>query len=183
MNRRSTHSPSRKHWINELITYCTPEKIIFNVKKSPKSFEKNWGSFLEHLPSLIANLLQGCTLFLDFWILFSYYINNLAKWIISDLRVLSLSLLLVLLLLKKNYVCNVLYTIYVLFHIISENKTILKNERNWKSPLSRVSTRRLPEIWQMKWDQTVHHWMETDQIWRNTSWRHLNSLISMIKKR
>jgi len=48
VNWKSTHSPSRKQWINELISLCTPEKILFNVRKSPKTFGKIWGSFLEH---------------------------------------------------------------------------------------------------------------------------------------
>lgn len=55
-NWKSEDSPSTKQWINELTSYCTPEKILYNIRGKPKTFEKIWGPFLNFLSSVD----QGC---------------------------------------------------------------------------------------------------------------------------
>lgn len=49
---KSENSPTLRHWINELASYCTPEKISHSVKGKYGTFEKIWGPFLAVLPSL-----------------------------------------------------------------------------------------------------------------------------------
>ena len=51
-NWKSESSPSQRHWLNELTSYCTPEKILYNVRRKPATYEKIWGSFISLLPSL-----------------------------------------------------------------------------------------------------------------------------------
>ena len=52
VNWKSEKSPSQRHWLNELSSYCTPEKILYNVRRNPAMYEKIWGKFLEILPSI-----------------------------------------------------------------------------------------------------------------------------------
>ena len=52
VNWKSENSPSQKHWLNELASYCTPEKILYNVRRKPATFDKIWGRFLVVLPSI-----------------------------------------------------------------------------------------------------------------------------------
>ena len=33
VNWKSENPPSQKHWLNELSSYCTPEKILYNVRR------------------------------------------------------------------------------------------------------------------------------------------------------
>uniref|UniRef100_A0A668UC86 Reverse transcriptase domain-containing protein n=1 Tax=Oreochromis aureus TaxID=47969 RepID=A0A668UC86_OREAU len=49
---KSENSPTLKHWINELVSYCTAEKISYSAKGKYGTFEKIWGPFLAVLPSL-----------------------------------------------------------------------------------------------------------------------------------
>ena len=51
-NWKAENSPSQRHWLNELTSYCTPEKILYNVRRNPATFEKIWGPFISLLPSL-----------------------------------------------------------------------------------------------------------------------------------
>ena len=52
VNWKSVNSPSQGHWLNELSSYCTPEEILYNVRRKPSTFDKIWGRFLEVLPSI-----------------------------------------------------------------------------------------------------------------------------------
>ena len=52
INWKSENSPTVRHWINELVSYCTPEKILYNVRGKHAAFGKIWGPFLDVLPSL-----------------------------------------------------------------------------------------------------------------------------------
>ena len=52
VNWKSDKSPSQRHWLNELGSYCTPEKILYNVRRKPETFNKIWGPFLGALPAL-----------------------------------------------------------------------------------------------------------------------------------
>lgn len=52
INWKSEDSPSLRHWINEIVSYCTPEKILYNVRKKPATFQEMWGPFINILPSL-----------------------------------------------------------------------------------------------------------------------------------
>ena len=51
-NWKSEDSPSQRHWLNELSSYCTPEKILYNVRRKPATFERIWSGFLGVLPAL-----------------------------------------------------------------------------------------------------------------------------------
>ena len=55
VNWKSDAPPSQRHWINELTSYCTPEKILYNVRKRPTTFRKIWGAFIDALPHLKCN--------------------------------------------------------------------------------------------------------------------------------
>ena len=52
VNWKSEKSPSQRHWLNELSSYCTPEKILYNVRRNPAMYETIWGKVLEILPSI-----------------------------------------------------------------------------------------------------------------------------------
>ena len=52
VNWKADNCPSQRHWLNELTSYCTPEKILYNVRRRPEMFNKIWGSFLNALPSI-----------------------------------------------------------------------------------------------------------------------------------
>uniref|UniRef100_A0A8C6T7J7 Reverse transcriptase domain-containing protein n=1 Tax=Neogobius melanostomus TaxID=47308 RepID=A0A8C6T7J7_9GOBI len=39
--------PTKQHWWNELLSYCTPEKIKYNVIGKPQIFNKVWGVILD----------------------------------------------------------------------------------------------------------------------------------------
>ena len=52
VNWKADNCPSQRHWLNELTSYCTPEKILYNVRRRPETFNKIWGSFLNALPSI-----------------------------------------------------------------------------------------------------------------------------------
>ena len=52
INWKSENSPSVRHWINELVSYCTPEKILYNVRGKHAAFREIWGPFTDILPSL-----------------------------------------------------------------------------------------------------------------------------------
>ena len=52
VNWKSDKSPSQRHWLNELSSYCTPEKILYNVRRNPKMYDKIWGKYLDILPSI-----------------------------------------------------------------------------------------------------------------------------------
>ena len=44
--------PPIKQWWAELLTYCTPEKIMYQVKGKPLHFHKIWGRAVEYIPSM-----------------------------------------------------------------------------------------------------------------------------------
>ena len=52
MNWKSENSPSVRHWVNELVSYCTPETILNNVRGKHAAFGEIWGPFTDILPSL-----------------------------------------------------------------------------------------------------------------------------------
>ncbi len=52
VNWKSENPPSQKHWLNELSSYCTSEKILYNVRRKPETHNRIWGSFLALLPSI-----------------------------------------------------------------------------------------------------------------------------------
>ncbi|MGH0145343.1 UNVERIFIED_CONTAM: hypothetical protein FKN15_028563 [Acipenser sinensis] len=52
VNWKSEHSPSLNQWWRELTSYCTPEKIIYSVRKTPRVFEKIWGPFINYIPKI-----------------------------------------------------------------------------------------------------------------------------------
>ena len=52
INWKSENSPTVRHWINELVSYCTPEKILYNVRGKHAAFGKIWAPFIDILPSL-----------------------------------------------------------------------------------------------------------------------------------
>ncbi len=54
-NWKSENPPERKHWINELVSYSTPEKILYSVRKKPTDFDYIWAPFLDALPLLGFN--------------------------------------------------------------------------------------------------------------------------------
>jgi len=49
---KQKNKQTNKHWINELVSYCTPEKILYNVRRKHVAFRKIWGPFIDILPSL-----------------------------------------------------------------------------------------------------------------------------------
>lgn len=51
-NWKAEIPPSHRQWLNELASYSTPEKILYNVRKKPATYQKIWGSFMELLPVL-----------------------------------------------------------------------------------------------------------------------------------
>ena len=52
INWKSENSPTVRHWINELVSYCTPEKILYNVRGKHAAFGKICAPFIDILPSL-----------------------------------------------------------------------------------------------------------------------------------
>ena len=49
---KSAIPPPTKQWLAELLSYCTPEKIMYQVKGKPLHFEKIWGRAIEYIPSM-----------------------------------------------------------------------------------------------------------------------------------
>ena len=52
VNWKSENPPSIRHWINELTSYCTPEKILYSVRRKHAAFGEIWDPLIEILPSL-----------------------------------------------------------------------------------------------------------------------------------
>jgi len=53
---KSEDSPSQRHWLNELTSYCTPDKIVYNVRRNPATFEKIWDCLYYHKCTLVTKL-------------------------------------------------------------------------------------------------------------------------------
>lgn len=51
-NWKSTEPPNQKYWINELLSYCTPEKILHSVWDKLTQFDQTWTPFLNILTRL-----------------------------------------------------------------------------------------------------------------------------------
>ena len=51
-SRERRQELNKKHWLNELSSYCTPEKILYNVRRKPEIHIRIWGSFLALLHSI-----------------------------------------------------------------------------------------------------------------------------------
>ena len=49
---KSENSPTVRHWINELVSYSTPEKILYNMRGKRAAYGEIWGPFTDILPSL-----------------------------------------------------------------------------------------------------------------------------------
>lgn len=52
INWKSKEPPNQKHWINELLSYCTPEKILHSVRGKLRDFDQTWTPFLNILSRL-----------------------------------------------------------------------------------------------------------------------------------
>ena len=51
-NWKCENSPPVRCWINELVSYCMPEKILYSVRGKHAAFGEIWGPFIDILPSL-----------------------------------------------------------------------------------------------------------------------------------
>ncbi|CAG5871568.1 unnamed protein product [Menidia menidia] len=51
-NWKSMEPPNQKHWINELLSYCTPEKILHSVRGTLTKYDRIWTPFLDTLTTL-----------------------------------------------------------------------------------------------------------------------------------
>ena len=47
---KSENPPPTKQWWAELLSYCTPEKIMYQVKGKPSHFQKIWGRVMDYIP-------------------------------------------------------------------------------------------------------------------------------------
>lgn len=54
-NWKSANPPERKNWINELLSYSTPEKILYSVRQKPTDFDYIWAPFLDAISLLGSN--------------------------------------------------------------------------------------------------------------------------------
>ncbi len=55
VNWKSDLPTTQRHWINELTSFCTPEKILYNVRKRPTALRKIWGAYIDAFTYLKCN--------------------------------------------------------------------------------------------------------------------------------
>ena len=48
--------PPPKQWWAELMSYCTPEKIMYSVRGKPMSFQRIWGRAMNYIPRMANEL-------------------------------------------------------------------------------------------------------------------------------
>ena len=49
---KSESPPPTKQWWAELISYCTPEKIMYQIKGKPTHFLRIWGRTIDYIPTM-----------------------------------------------------------------------------------------------------------------------------------
>lgn len=71
-------NPSPRNWNNELVSYCTPAKIFYHMRRKPSTFPEIWGPLI--------NILPPCTVYgymhICVWVhIYRLYVHvNDRKW-------------------------------------------------------------------------------------------------------
>ena len=56
VNWKSNDAPSIKQWWRELLTYCTPERIMYSVRGQLEEFNRIWGKLINSIENIENNL-------------------------------------------------------------------------------------------------------------------------------